>query len=604
MLKAHTTLATSSRDRRPEAIVKGYLLCQLAVVLAGSAAAQVNLQSNLTGLWGVEESLGPLARGELVIDARDAEWHASISGLHAPVERDGSNVHFTLPGNYGEFRGHITPDGGSIFGHWIQPAGAFPYASRYASPVHLAKGAQNVWRGTVTPLEERISFYVRISKSSDGQLSAFVRNPEANLFAGRVCTVVTNDNDLSFQRGGKADFGGTFDAASDSLRIPLLNSYPPLKLTRRTDSEAVGFNARVGRESHSYQYRPPISTGDGWPTGTLADAGLDPEPIAELIERILTTPPGPENPVAVHSLLIARHGKLVLEEYFYGMEPLRPHDMRSASKTFTSVLIGIARQNGLRVRAETRVFSAFQTSNPDPRKQALTLGNLMSMTSGLNCDDNRNSPGNEDVMQNQSGQPNWVQYALDLPALSTPGGEHAIYCSAGMNLAAGVLRKLTETWIPDLFYDALARPLGITEYHLNLAPNGEAYMGGGLYLRARDQLKLGQLYLNGGTWKGKRLVSREWVTDSTTVHATFTPRPPFDTEHGYGYAWHSRPLEYGGHTYRDYYAAGNGGQYVIVIPSLDLVVGITGGAYSEPRKYYDWESQIVPQFIIRAAAAQ
>lgn len=508
-------------------------------------------------------------------------------------------VRFTLPENQGEFRGVIAQDS-SISGHWIQPASAFPYASRYASPVHLVKVAQKVWRGTVIPLEEGISFYVQISKSPDGLLSAFMRNPEANLFAGRVYTVVAEDHSLSFQRNGKTDFGATFDAASDSLRIPLLNSYPPLKLTRRRDGLAVGFNARIGEEAHRYVCRSPTPSGDGWQTRTLAEAGIDSRPITELIERILNTPPGPQNPVAMHSLLIARHGKLVLEEYFYGTDPWRPHDMRSASKTFTSVLIGIARQRGVRIGSDTLVYSVEQPSNTDPRRQALTLGNLMSMTSGLDCDDNRESPGNEDVMQNQSGQPDWVQYALDLPVLSEQGGDHAIYCSAGMNLAAGVLRKLTDTWIPDLFYETLARPLGITEYHMNLAPNGEGYMGGGLYLRPRDQLKLGQLYLNGGTWNGRRLVGGTWVTESTGVHATFTPRPPFDTDHGYGYAWHSRSLRYGGQTYRDYYAAGNGGQYVIVIPTLDLVVGITGGDYAEPRKYYPWESEIVPQYIIRA----
>ena len=85
------------------------------------------------------------------------------------------------------------------------------------------------------------------------------------------------------------------------------------------------------------------------------------------------------------------------------------------------------------------------------------------------------------------------------------GGDHAIYCSASINLAAGVLRKITNTWIPDLFYQMLARPLHITEYHMNLAPNGEAYMGGGLYLRPRDQLKLGQLYLNGAPGTGPAL---------------------------------------------------------------------------------------------------
>jgi CubicO group peptidase (beta-lactamase class C family) len=577
--------------------------CAVFLTLAGSVAAQESPLERFIGLWGVEESVGPLVKGDLTIDAREAPGHASISGLHASVIRDGTAVRFTLPGNYGEFRGHVMPDGESILGHWIQPASVNPYTSPYASPVRLAKIVQNVWRGTVTPLDERISFYVQISKAEDGQLSAFVRNPEANYFAGRVFTVVVKGNELEFQRNGRTDLSGAFDAASDSLRIGLLNTYPPLKLTRRKDGSAPGFNPRCGEEGHHYKYRSPTSAGDGWETGTLAAAGLDPRPIAELIERILNAPPGLQNPVAIHSLLIARHGKLVLEEYFYGSDSSHPHDMRSASKTFTPALIGIARQNGVKVSAETLVYSVAQTENADPRKQALNLGHVMSMTSGLDCDDNRNSPGNEGVMQNQRKQPDWVQYTLDLPALSNPGGNHAIYCSASINLAAGILRKITNTWIPDLFYESLARPLGITEYHMNLAPDGEAYMGGGLYLRPRDQLKLGQLYLNGGTWNGKRLVSKDWVTESTSVRAEFTPQPPFDTDHGYGYGWHSRPLEYGGQTYRDYYAAGNGGQYVIVIPSLDLVVGMTGGDYSEARKYYPWESAIVPQYIIRAAAA-
>jgi CubicO group peptidase (beta-lactamase class C family) len=573
------------------------------IAFAHCVAAQEDPQERLIGLWGVEETVGPLVKGELIIDARDAPGHASIGGLHAVVNRSGAAVRFTLPGNYGEFRGRLTPDGKSILGHWIQPAGVNPYTSRYASPVHLAEALPNVWRGEVTPLEERISFYVQISKGGDGQLSAFVRNPEANYFARRVFAVVIKGNDLSFQRNGKTDLSGTLDVESDSLQIGILDSYPPLKLTRRKEGTAPGFNPRLGEEAHRYVYRSPIAAGDGWETGTLAGAGLDPRPITELIERILNTPPGLQNPVAIHSLLIARHGKLVLEEYFYGASSSRTHDTRSASKTFTPALIGIARQNGVKVGAETLVYPDGQTSNVDPRKQAMTLGDLMSMTSGLDCDDNRNSPGNEDVMQSQRKQPDWVQYALDLPAVSSPGGRHAIYCSASINLAAGVLRKITNTWIPDLFDETLARPLGITEYHMNLAPDGEAYMGGGLYLCPRDQLKLGQLYLNGGTWNGRRLVSKDWVTESTRVRAEFTPQPPFDTDHGYGYGWHSRPLEYGGQTYRDYYAAGNGGQYVIVIPSLDLVVGMTGGDYSEARKYYPWESGLVPQYIIRAAAA-
>lgn len=109
-------------------------------------------------------------------------------------------------------------------------------------------------------------------------------------------------------------------------------------------------------------------------------------------------------PVNIHSLLISRHGKLVLEEYFYGFTPDRVHDMRSASKTVAPMLIGIARDQGVKLGLDSAVYQAFPQYKPfanwDDRKTRLTLGNLITMTSGYACDDNDDaSPGNEDVMQ-------------------------------------------------------------------------------------------------------------------------------------------------------------------------------------------------------------
>jgi CubicO group peptidase (beta-lactamase class C family) len=182
-----------------------------------------------------------------------------------------------------------------------------------------------------------------------------------------------------------------------------------------------------------------------------------------------------------------------------------------------------------------------------------------------------------------------------------PGGTDAVYCSSDINLVGGIVSKATGTWLPKFFDQYLARPLRITSYHMNLMPTGEAYMGGGLYLRPRDQLKLGQLYLSGGVWNGRRILSESWVKDSVTRHSGFRPVMASDTDHGYTYAWHTRHLQAGGREFRDYYAAGNGGQYVLVLPELDMVVGITGGDYSERNKFFLWESQLVPQYIIPAA---
>lgn len=228
----------------------------------------------------------------------------------------------------------------------------------------------------------------------------------------------------------------------------------------------------------------------------------------------------------------------------------------------------------------------------------------MTMTAGNACDDNNDdSPGNEDRMQSDEKQKDWYKYSLDLPMVKEPGGEDAIYCSGDLNLVGGTVAAVTHRWLPEFFEESLAGPLQFGRYYLNLMPDGQAYMGGGAYLRPRDQLKLGQLYLNGGVWHGKRIISKSWVNESTSVHSHFDPKFSLGQKHEYGYGWHIHDLKSGANTYRVFAAEGNGGQFVIVVPDLDLVVGITGGSYGEFDQWYRWELELVPQFIIPAAAA-
>jgi CubicO group peptidase (beta-lactamase class C family) len=130
--------------------------------------------------------------------------------------------------------------------------------------------------------------------------------------------------------------------------------------------------------------------------------------------------------VDIDSLPIACHGKLVLEEYFHGFDRERPHDMRSAAKTFAPLLVGIARYRGVNIGPETPVYPLFPEGRPfahwDVRKNHVTLKSLMTMTSGFACDDNDHaSPGNEDNMQGQTAQTDWYKYTLDLPMATEPG---------------------------------------------------------------------------------------------------------------------------------------------------------------------------------------
>jgi CubicO group peptidase (beta-lactamase class C family) len=582
----------------------------LLVVLAGirSTAAQANVSSAeaLIGIWGNESNFGPLVRGDLTIDARGMAWRATISGFDVSVQHENGAVSFVLPGGEGEFRGHLSPDSESIFGNWIQPAGDI-LNNRYASPVQLSSLGKSVWRGRVVPLDQNVSVYASVQQEPDGSLTAFVSNPEINFFRRRKFKIVRDGAAVSFIAEGLR-IEGAFDEQNDVLSLRVVDFMPPFQFTRRKDKDAVGFFPRVLPEEEGYVYRKPIVESDGWATSSLADAGLDQTLISALVEKILGANLA-DNPAYIQSLLIARHGKLVLEEYFYGFNQERTHDMRSASKTFAPVLVGIARDHGTKLEPDTPVYPLFRQyykefANWDERKKSITLRDIMTMTAGTACDDNDDSsPGNEDHMQHQRKQTDWYKFTLDLPVLRDPGGEHAVYCSADLNLVGGVVTRSTGKWLPAFFDEYFARPLQFGSYHINLMPTGEAYAGGGWYLRPRDELKLGQLYLDGGSWNGRRIVSKEWVKESTAHQSSFTPALDTEGKHQYGFGWHIHELNAGGRAYRDFAAEGNGGQVMIVIPELDLVVAFNGGSYGEFGKWYRWELELVPQYIIPAATS-
>jgi CubicO group peptidase (beta-lactamase class C family) len=570
--------------------------------LRSAAQESIDLSDRIVGIWASEQLFGPLVRGTLTIDARSSEWHARIAGFDVPIQQNGNEVRFSLPSERGEFRGHISADARAIVGHWIQPVSAI-FSQRYASPVELAEIAKSVWRGEVVPLPERISFYFSIHKTADG-ITAMVRNPEFGWFNGQYQVKVSNQAIMLKNRVGQLQ--GTYDRATDTLSFGLINGSPTaVVFSRRDDTNATGFFPRVGHHHETNAYTQPLPENDGWKTASLSEAGLDPKPVGEFLQSILDADPDDPNTVSVHSILIARHGKLALEEYFYGFDGARTHDMRSAGKTLGTILIGVARDHGAKVEPSTPLYSIFARykpfSNWDDRKARITVENVMTMTPGWACDDNdNNSPGQENTLQSQT-QRDWYKYTLDLPMVHDPGGTTAIYCSASLNLAGGVAQEASGKWNADLFYDYVARPLQFGTYYLNLMPTGEVYAGGGAQIRPRDQLKLGQVYLSSGMWNGRRIVSPAWVEQSTATHSRFG-RPVVETDlnHQYGYGWHIHHFASNGHEYREYAAEGAGGQLVMVLPELDLVVAVSAGDYRSGN-WYRWMLEILPKYIIPAA---
>ena len=341
-----------------------------------------------------------------------------------------------------------------------------------------------------------------------------------------------------------------------------------------------------------------LPTESTWPSAKPEAVGLSAAKLKEMEEAIRK-----EEFKKITSILVARHGQLVYEQYFEGdAETLR--DTRSATKTITGMLIGIAIDRKLIANAQTPVIPYFPEKqplqNPDPRKNRITIEDFLTMSSILECDDwNDFSRGNEERMYLIE---DWVQFTLDLPVRGfmsiakkpedSPYGRAFSYCTAGASTLGALLQKAARQPVPDFAKQSLFDPLGITRVQWVLSPMGIAQTGGGLRLRSQDLLKLGQLYLSAGkSQQGKQIVSEEWVKTSIAPHAQI------DDHTTYGYLWWRKPFQSAAAAHPAYYMSGNGGNKVAVFPDLDMVVVLTSTNYST-RGMHEQTDKLLTQYIL------
>ncbi|MEO7362861.1 MAG: serine hydrolase, partial [Gemmatimonadaceae bacterium] len=388
------------------------------------------------------------------------------------------------------------------------------------------------------------------------------------------------------QRTGKQQYRQAYDAESGTIQFDF---GMPLMLKRRSDANAIGYFPR-STVLAPYTYRAPLTRDDGWKTTSAQRAGMSESALRDIVRRLATANPLNDTMPRIHGLVVARLGALVLDEYFYGDGAEDLHDLRSASKTMTSVMAGAAMLRGAMLYG-----AKFDMSSPIDTATTLNginVGHLLTHSSGLACnDDDENSPGNEERMQAQTAT-DWYRYTLNISRVHPAGTVYA-YCSGGINLVGRAISAATKQWLPAFFDRTIARPLQITHYAVNLMPSGDAYSAGGMRMRARDFLKFGQLYLNGGVWNGTRIVSADWVRTST---ARQIDRPDGSTD---GFGWHRHVLHVGTHAYQTYEASGNGGQFVVVIPELDLAIATTAGNYGQYNVWEKIRTMLVPD-IMRA----
>jgi len=318
----------------------------------------------------------------------------------------------------------------------------------------------------------------------------------------------------------------------------------------------------------------------GWQASTPEEQGVDSELLARACDFIM------ENELHIHSMLIIRHGYIVADVYFHPFNPNTLHDLASCTKSFTSTLVGIAIDKGYIKGVKQPVLNLLQgrnVANVDNRKKAMTLENLLTMSSGLAC---YAEPG-EVTLREMTRSPDWAQFTLDLPMIEPPGTRFE-YCSPASHLLSAIVRESTGMTTLDFARKHLFEPLGITEAIWPVSPRGVNHGWGNLHLAPHNMAKLGYLFLNKGQWDSQQIVSSEWVTSATSKHST-PPDIYIEITDGYGYQWWLFSPE-------SYFAFGRGGQMIIVMPDLDTVVVFTAGLSAEegPKRDESLTSILVP----------
>jgi CubicO group peptidase (beta-lactamase class C family) len=413
------------------------------------------------------------------------------------------------------------------------------------------------------PLPADAHYFLVVSKGAGGTVRAFIRNPEFNAGA-RYGTRDTLD----------------YTARADGT-IQLDKVTPEGKALTFHRAGATDLTWYYPRPTAQWTYSPPSEQHDGWNIASLSDVHMSARPIARLMSGIVALrTPSLRSPY-IQSISIERHGKLVLDEYFYGFGPDRPHDVRSAGKSVTTLLVGRAIADTHAFTPQSLVVQQLSAYAPfahdDVSKRAMTVADLMTMASGLACNDNDDaSPGNEDTMQSQPAGTNWYKYTLDLPMAAQPG-TRAVYCTAGINLLGAIVSGATHVPLDDYFAKRFAQPMNFGTYGMWLMPDPSAvYMGGGDYFRPRDFLKFGRLVLEAGQWNGTPIVSESWIRDSIVPRVS-----PEGEGDQYGYGWHVQDVTVNGAPIRVINAGGNGGQLLLIIPALDVSVMVTAGNYNQ-----------------------
>lgn len=366
--------------------------------------------------------------------------------------------------------------------------------------------------------------------------------------------------------------------------------------------------------SQQLNYKPPSDTHDGLQVGSLEKVSMDEDMLSKAAGRIRQGKYG-----EIHSMLIYKEDMLVFEDYYEGHQYKweapghfgeditwdrdRQHCIHSDTKSITSLCIGIAIDQGLIESVHQSIFDYL----PDyqnlrtPEKEKITIEHVLTMTSGLEWKEWGISLGS--IENDQIGIWFWedgpMNYTLSRDLLAEPGTRFN-YSGGDIQILVEILRNATGKTLDEFSATYLFEPMGIDSYDWWLVfPSGEIQGAGGLKLTPRDMVKIGAMMLNRGLWDERRIVSEEWVSKCTNSYAgnTGIKVPGEDLgKLGYAFTWWTKGFTYKGNPVGIYLALGWGGQKIMVLSDLDMVVVFTGANYNA--KVHQFE--ILERFILPA----
>ncbi len=356
--------------------------------------------------------------------------------------------------------------------------------------------------------------------------------------------------------------------------------------------------------------------GDAWETAAPEDEGIDPDTLAAIHADLAAGVYG-----SVDHFLLIRHGRVVADHRYERTYTLSPtaadtvdhpynyehpnwhpyyqgtdlHTLQSVTKSVTSAALGIAIDEGLIEGVGAHVMPYLDARDPDlsdPRRVAMTLEDLLTMRSGIdwNSEGGYNNPEHSTIVMELSDD--WIGYILSRPMREEPGTVFE-YNDGASVLIGKVLTEATGMRADRWTAERLFAPIGIQEHYWKITPDGEADTEGGLYLKTHDLARIGYLFLRGGTWNGRQIVSREWVQQSTSpIIPDLAPDDP-TLDMGYGFQWWV-PGQSDGVT-EVFAGNGFGGQFVFVAPAYDIVAVFNGWDFDGQRSTWSiLQERILP----------